>query len=240
MPTTETLSMDALLSAICALPEEWHQAGSCPPVVFQALVKHAASRTIEHSMETGSGKTTLLFSHLSEAHKVFAVDMGNSLSVVRSSSLLNPGTVEFVEGFTQQTLPRFKFEHKLQLAMIDGPHGYPFPELEYYYIYPHLEENALLIVDDIQIRTIHNFFEFLKEDEMFELLEVVDKTAIFRRTGAPVFDPLGDNWWLQHHNKDHYPWPPPPDLVPPGLLQRIKRRVPAPIKRALKTIVGNR
>jgi len=41
-------------------------------------------------------------------------------------------------------------------------HGYPFPEMEYYFIYPHLEENALLIVDDIHIQNIYNLFIFFK------------------------------------------------------------------------------
>ena len=36
---------------------------------------------------------------------------------------------------------------------------------------------------------------------MFEKVEFVGSTAIFRRTDAPVFDPLGDGWWLQDFNR---------------------------------------
>lgn len=195
--------------AIQQLPWDWHGAGTVANAVLDALVRHAGQRPIRHSMETGSGRTTLLFSHLSEHHQVFAVDAGGSISRVRSSPLLNPGTVEFVEGPTQQTLPAHRFEHPLQLAMIDGPHGYPFPDLEYYYIYPHLETGALLIVDDIQIPTIRNLAQFLKADDMFELVEVVEQTAFFRRTAADVFHPLCDGWWLQKYNTS------PPEAAEP-------------------------
>ena len=35
-------------------------------------------------------------------------------------------------------------------VLIDGPHGYPFPEIEYFYFYPRLKPGALLVVDDIR------------------------------------------------------------------------------------------
>jgi Methyltransferase domain len=143
---------------------------------------------------------------LSQNHTVFAVDAGNkSISSVNSHSLFNSDTVEFIEGPSQRTLPQYQFNHKLQIALIDGPHGYPFPDLEYYYLYPHIEVGGLLLIDDIHIPTIRNLFNFLKEEEMFELVEVVQQTAFFRRTTAELFNPLGDGWWLQKYNKVRFP-----------------------------------
>jgi hypothetical protein len=109
--------------------------------------------------------------------------------------------VDFIEGPSQRTLPQYPFPEKLQLALLDGPHAYPFPDLEYYFLYPHLEENALLILDDIHIPTIHNLFDFLRVDAMFRLDEVVRTTAFFTRTAAPTFDPLGDGWGHQAYNQ---------------------------------------
>jgi hypothetical protein len=153
------------------------------------------------SAETGSGASTLLLSHLSESHTVFAMDAGTgSIRGIEGSPLLRAGVVTFVEGPTQLTLPRHQFQGALQLALIDGPHGYPFPDLEYYYLYPHLETGALLIVDGIHIPTITNLFDFLRAEEMFALEEVVETTAFFRRTSAPLFSPTGDGWWVQAYN----------------------------------------
>jgi hypothetical protein len=140
----------------------------------------------------------LLF-HLSEHHTVFTLDVGGSVANVRRSPLLRGAVVSFVEGPSQRTLPQHHFNEKLQLAVIDGPHAYPFPDLEYYFLYPHLETGALLVLDDIHIRSINNLFQFLRRDEMFRLEEVVRTTAFFTRTDAPTFDPIGDGWREQRY-----------------------------------------
>jgi len=74
---------------------------------------------------------------VSQQHTVFAVDDftggTNSLAKVCASPLLKRDAVDFVIGPTPETLPRHKFANRLQLVLIDGPHGYPFPETEYYF-----------------------------------------------------------------------------------------------------------
>lgn len=191
----------ALLDAICALPDDWQAAGSLAPAVLRGLARHLP-QPLEHSLETGAGKSTLLFSHCSRQHLVFARDWNfPSVAKVRAAALFNPASVAIIEGSTQQTLPRHVFTQPLQAALIDGPHAYPFPDLEYYYIYPHLAEGALLVVDDIHIPTIRRMHEFLREDDMFTELEVIGYTAFYRRTAAPAFDPLGDGWDRQAYNR---------------------------------------
>jgi hypothetical protein len=113
--------------------------------------------------------------------------------------------VTYVEGPTQRTLPRYEFAGEVQIALIDGPHAYPFPDLEYYYFYPVVARGGLLVIDDIQIPSITRMYEIIDADDAFELLEVVDGTmAIFRRTAAPSLDPTGDGWWMQGYNRAHY------------------------------------
>jgi SAM-dependent methyltransferase len=202
---TARSNQDNILTKVLRLPNDWHKDGTLTGEALKAIFKYANQRQILHSVETGCGVSTLLLSHLSQDHKVFALAEGDSMSAVRSSPLLNETNIEFIEGATQKTLLHYKFENKLQLALIDGPHGYPFADLEYYFIYPHLEENAILILDDIHIPNLYNLFAFLKEDEMFELMEVVGTTAFFRRTNAPVLDPFADGWWLQTYNKNRFP-----------------------------------
>lgn len=221
--TQVSASLEQILDEISRLPEDWHLAGTVDPSVLYAIARHVGSTKIPHSLETGSGKTTLLFSHLSQDHKVFAVDSGNkSISSVHAHQLFNSEVVEFIEGPSQRTLPQYQFNHKLQVALIDGPHGYPFPDLEYYYLYPLMEEGGLLIVDDIHIPTIRNLFNFLKEENMFELVEVVQQTAFFRRTSAELFNPFGDGWWLQPYNKTRFPMSvQQPD--PQKLQERLRR-----------------
>jgi hypothetical protein len=194
-------SLDEVLKDILNVRELLHGAGTVSKAVLTAIARHARARKIHRSVETGCGVTTLLLSHLSEQHTVFALDIGGSLANVRRSHLLREENVRFVEGPSQRTLSRHEFDQKVQLALIDGPHAYPFPDLEYYFLYPHLEVGALLVLDDIHIRTIHHLFEFLRCEEMFRLDEVIGQTAFFTRTDAAAFDPIGDDWQRQKYNE---------------------------------------
>ncbi|MDR0994246.1 MAG: class I SAM-dependent methyltransferase [Verrucomicrobiota bacterium] len=196
------MNAENVMKEIVALPSDWHGAGSLKAGVLKAIASHAEGLDLQLSAETGSGKSSLLFSHLSKRHLVFAMDDGNgSVRRVQESPLLKPGVVEFIEGPTQKTVPAYSFGPPLQMIMLDGPHGFPFPVLEYYSFYPHLASGGVLIVDDIDIPSIYDMYQFLKKDAMFDLLEVVHTTAFFRRTDAPVFDPLADGWWLQGYNR---------------------------------------
>ena len=208
------------------LPREWHGSGSVPSAVLDALERHASG--VQRSMETGTGRTTLLLSHLSAHHTVFTKDDtgdGDSLQAVRTSPLLNRTNVHFVVGPTQRTVLAHHFDARLELAFLDGPHAYPFPELEYWAVYPHISTGGVLAIDDIQIPTIGNMFQFLRADAMWELLEVVDSTAFFRRTAAALIDPFGEGWTQQDYNRRSR-------LAHLPLTTRVKRRVRAALTRA--------
>ncbi len=208
-----------ILTKIEKLPQDWHGSGPLSDSVLKAIAGHCKDiGPIENSLETGAGKSTLFFSQIARNHVVFAINIGNSLDRVRESSLFKTDCVEIVEGPTQKTLPAYVFEKKIQVALIDGPHGYPFPELEYYYIYQHLDTGGLLVIDDVNIPTIKNMAEVLKKDEMFAWVGTVGKTAFFKRTSAPLFDPLGDGWWDQGVNR--------PFLNKSNRLETVKAKIP--------------
>ncbi len=216
------------------------------PRVLRAIAAHAAGRNVRRSAETGAGGSTLLFSHLSERHTAFTIQGNNSIiSRITSSLLFQAETSDFVEGPTQRTLPLYTFDGPLDAVLIDGPHAFPFPQLEYFYLYPHLAVDALLVLDDIHIRTIHELYRFLREDTMFELIDVVERTAFFRRTSAAVFDAWDDGWWLQSYNRrplTRYTWreavkkslPPPLRSIPGEIRRRLQRGIFSGMRRNIR------
>jgi hypothetical protein len=211
----------------------WHNCGSLSIPVLDAIVEHCSNLDLRNSVETGCGRSTVLFSQMSRHHTVFAIDSERSISRnAISSGLLRKETVEFIEGPTQQTIPRYTFKEKLQAALIDGPHGYPFPDLEYYHIYPHLDSGSILIIDDIDIPTVRNMFNVLRKDNMFQLVEVVRTTAFLKRTDAPVFDPKGDGWWLQGYNRRK--------AIELQIARTVSRVLPQGIIRLIRKMRGNR
>jgi len=221
------------LEQICALPQHWHGAGTVSDGVLRIIAEHYP-RPLDHSAETGTGRSTLLLSQLSANHLVFAKDDrgdGDSLELVRSSDLLRSSTTTFVVGPTQLTLPSYQLRQPLDLVFLDGPHGFPFPQLEYYYFYPHIRPGGLLILDDTQIPSISGMHEFLREDDMWHLNAVVDYTAFYTRTDAPTLDPLADGWWLQGYNRTSRAaaWR-------DSARARARQRAPAWLKSALRAL----
>lgn len=205
-----------LLDAIDALPPDWHGAGTLSTRTLRAVADTIDGR-LAHTVETGTGRSTLMLSHLSDHHTVFAVDdghRGGSMRAVKSSPLLNGDAVEWVEGPTQRTLPGHTFNAPLDLVLLDGPHAFPFVELEYFHLYPHLAAGGLLIVDDIHIPTVRNLWRVLREDVMFEPVTIARTTGILRRTDAPTFNPEGDGWHDQAFNARRFPaWVSPSQWV---------------------------
>lgn len=211
-------------SAIAALPDTWHGAGTVTTEALDAIERWAESIGPDVSVETGTGRTTLLLSHISAHHIVFTKDDagdGDSLDQVRSSSLLHADVVEFVIGPTQRTLPSHELP-LLQFAVLDGPHAWPFPEIEYWCVYPRIEVGGVLVVDDVQIPTIGHMAAVLGADAMWDHLETVGHTAFFRRTDAPMIDPYGEGWWLQGFNVVA---PTPRRSLPTRAIGRLRRLV---------------
>ena len=128
-----------LLTDVLRASRTLHVSGSLSPSALVTLAGKLANKEIRHSAETGAGASTLLFSHCSENHTVFSLDVDGSISAVRSHKCFHPEATRFIEGPTQKTLPGWHFPDPLQAVLIDGPHAYPFPDLEYFYFYPHLD-----------------------------------------------------------------------------------------------------
>ena len=197
---------EQLLNRIQELNRTTFSDGTVVNEVLDELIVCAARTALQHTVETGCGRTTLLLSHLSGDHLVFSLH-GNNIDGVREhGDLLRKETTRFIEGPSLQHLPTFHFEHPLDLAFLDGAHGFPFPFVEYYFIYPHLREGAILVVDDLRIPTVYQLFDILRHDAMYELEKVVSgNTAFFRRTDAPTANPFRECWQQQGYNTAYYP-----------------------------------
>jgi hypothetical protein len=222
-----------VLERIHLLPAGWNPSGALSIAVVDQLFRCAEGA--KNTAETGCGKSTLALSHASERHLVFTCDAAPdedpetySLNKVKNSDLLNKAACDFVVGSTQQTLPVFHFDREFDLVLLDGPHGYPFPDLEYFFFYPHIRVGGWLVVDDVHIPSVANMLDVLRNDAMFSLDRVIRTTAFFRRTTAPTFPPFADGWWEQGYNVRHrwavrhVQWSSRPRVYVQGLLKRLR------------------
>lgn len=185
---------------------DYHINGSLSPLVLRRIVELHGAVDAQRTAETGCGLTTLVFSNLSADHTSFADGSGDSLPNTQAHPYFNAAAARFVVGPSQTTLPHHIFDGPLDLVLLDGPHAYPFPNLEYYYFYPWLRQGGILVIDDVHIPTIGNLYDFLREDEMWAHLGDVETTAFFQRTEAPTHPPHGDDWPMQRYNRRHFPY----------------------------------
>jgi len=163
------------------------------------------------TIETGCGKSTIMFSNLSAKHFVFAYDdreePDSSVAMVCSDpEFLSENTV-FVFGPTQQTLLSYQFPAGMlfDVILIDGPHGYPFPDLEYAMLYSRLKPGGILILDDVHIASIGRMYDILREDRMYDDIGVFSTTGLLRRTTLKGVPADGDHWYEQNYNVRRFP-----------------------------------
>ncbi len=163
--------------------------------------------------ETGCGASTVLFAHYSSEHHSYTLDdtahPNSSVNYARKFHSFDDEKVKWHFGPTQRTLIAEPPTGKFDMVLLDGLHGYPWPEFEYSFFYRLLKQDGILILDDIHIPSIRNMFTFLAEDDMFYLDSVVYMTAFFRRSDIPLFLPDGDNWVTQRYNVQQFPAPYP-------------------------------
>ena len=82
--------------------------------------------------ETGCGGSTIVLSHASERHTAFAIEGENrTISELRKQGDFRADTVTFMEGESKLTLPEYRYEEELDLVLLDGPHAYPLPQIEF-------------------------------------------------------------------------------------------------------------
>lgn len=212
--TDEALA--AALDWACSQPGSWHDSGNLHAAVLHSIANHAARIGANDTAESGCGLSTVVLSNLVRRHTCFTIAAGNSLERVQNVPHLKRDRVNFVIGPSQVTVPRHSFTRSLDLVLIDGPHGFPFAHLEYYFFYQQIRKGGFLIVDDIHIPTIRQLYDVLRDDRMWVHVEDVLTTAFFQRSEAPLFDPFGDGWERQQFNQRHFADSASMDLYSPG------------------------
>jgi precorrin-6B methylase 2 len=183
----------------------FHPWDAMAPAALSGILQRGPFRS---SVETGCGGSTIVLSQASNRHVAFAIEgTDRTITELRKQRDLRTENVIFVEGETRDTLPGYQFEGAVDLALLDGPHAYPLPQIEFAYLFPRIRPGGWLLVDDIQIPSVYELFHFLEKETSVVLEDVIVRTAFFRKTGAVEQGP--DGWTSQGMNRHailRYSW----------------------------------
>ncbi len=205
MNRSSTPELERVLELIAAEPPNvhpnaphgvWAAARDC--LDFLAANVKPGARTLE----TGCGATTIVFAAVGAQHTAVFLDgfEGDGVKNWCTEHGVNTEHVQFCAGSSSETLPRLDIGD-LDVVMVDGCHGFPFPQLDWYYAASHLVSGGLLVVDDTHLPAPFELRRYLEHDPRWDRVHSGSQWVAFRRKGAGSLD---EEWGSQRF---HQPLP---------------------------------
>jgi hypothetical protein len=149
---------------------------------FLAQYAEPGARTLE----TGCGISTALFAMWGTEHTcvVYGQSEADILREWAAARDVDLSRVTFAVGPSDEVLPRLE-PTELDLVLIDGSHGFPFPVIDWYYAGGRLGESGICVLDDLQLPQVRlGLLHFLVSDPRWEVVANTDKWIAFTRRSS--------------------------------------------------------
>jgi precorrin-6B methylase 2 len=195
-----TMSIDKLLKDNPSF-HSWDNGDIANFGVSDRVVKYMFSKVQKgySTIETGSGKSTFAF--LLAGCKHISISP-NPLEEERIRKYCHENGIDanfkFVCDSSAEVLPELvKTVDQFDLVFIDGAHRYPYAEIDYHFTEKKLRVGGYMVVDDVQLPSVSNLYNFLKKEKNWTLETVIDHTAFFVKHSEEV---VIDDWQNQGIN----------------------------------------
>lgn len=140
------------------------------------------------TVETGAGYSTIVFSQLGARHTTItpAAEEAARITAYCTENGISTERTTFAIGYSQDVLPDLECTD-VDLALIDGGHGFPIPAIDYFYLAPKLRIGGYLLIDDVDVWTGAMIVSVLKREPEWEFEgKLARRTAVFRKTAPFV------------------------------------------------------
>ncbi len=165
------------------------------------------------TLETGCGGSSIVFAAAGARHTVVAPIAGEhdevrdwcaarGISTERLTFLALPSHEAWAGAWTPEPL---------DLVLIDGAHGFPYPALDWFHTAPHLRTGGHVVVDDAFLPSVHSLVRFLRASEGWEQIAApAYRTVVFRK----LTDDISYDWvGSRHDRRPHFDYLPPPQRL---------------------------
>ena len=135
------------------------------------------------TLETGSGASTLAFAKGGSEHVAVTPDAGEEERVRAQAERMSIDTsrVRFQIGPSHDVLPRLQHA-PLDLVLIDGAHGFPYPTLDWWFVAPHVKVGGRVLIDDAYMPPVASLVDALRAQRAWRVDGSVGyRTAIVRK-----------------------------------------------------------
>lgn len=135
--------------------------------VLDFLTEHVNKDSV--TVETGAGYSTIVFAQLGAKHTAItpATDEVQRIRAYCNEQGIATDRTTFRIGYSQDVLPDLEVTD-VDLALIDGGHGFPIPAIDYFYLAPRLRIGGYLLIDDVDVWTGHMIVSVLKREPEWE------------------------------------------------------------------------
>jgi hypothetical protein len=154
------------------------------------------------TLETGCGQSTVVFAIAKTQHTCIMPNQDEARRVKQYCMHLGlKSNINFITKSSDIALPQRKRVPKvLDHVFIDGAHAFPAPIIDWHYTADKLKIGGILSLDDYKMPSVKILFDFMVDEEEWELLKIVQNTAFFKKI-KPVKHIV--DWSGQKINKDY-------------------------------------
>lgn len=148
------------------------------------------------TLETGSGASTIVFAAAGTEHVAVTPDGGEEDRVREACRELDVASdrVSFEVGYSHEVLPRLPAT-PLDLVLLDGAHGFPYPILDWWHVAPRLAVGGRILLDDAYMPPVTAVVDHVAHSPAWEFERSVGyRTVVIRklREELPPFDWEGE------------------------------------------------
>jgi predicted O-methyltransferase YrrM len=188
----------SLAAELKAEPPALHASGgTCAGLHWAALAW--LEQTVQPgwaTIETGAGASTMIFAARGAEHEAVtpAADEAERIEAECRVRGISTERVRFRIGPSHEVLATWE-PRPLDLVLLDGAHGFPYPVLDWWYVMPHLKVGGVLLLDDAYMGAVRMLVEHLRSRPAWSVEDAVGyRTVVVRKLAdeLPPFDSLGE------------------------------------------------
>jgi hypothetical protein len=173
------------------------------------------------TLETGSGASTIVLAARGAVHEAItpAATEEERVRSVCAKLGIDSSQVTFHIGLSHEVLPR-RAPRALDLVLIDGAHGFPYPILDWWLVASHVKVGGEVLLDDAYLPAVGAIVDYARRSPAWQLEEAVSfRTARIRKLAddQPPFDADA----LAAHGRMSFGYLPPARRVAASARQRI-------------------
>jgi hypothetical protein len=141
------------------------------------------------TLETGCGASTIVFAAAGTRHIAISPDPGEHDRTAEycSEHAISTDGLRFIAQPSDVALIGAWKPEPLDLVLIDGAHGFPFPALDWYLTAAHLRVGGIVVLDDAYLPSVHVVVRFLRSSTSWRQEPAIGyRTVAFRKVATEL------------------------------------------------------